>query len=623
MRKLFIILNVILLTMCLLSKNSDAQMVGHELLPDGAKERFGKGWIRDVEFSPDGNKFAVATTIGVWIYDSSTGKDENLLEDSMISGAETLSYAPFDSMLAVAHEDFTIRLWNPTLRNQERPIPALRGHSKRINAIMFSPDGRMLASASDDRTIRLWNPYGENDREKLIAILPYNAPVISVDISQDSQLISGGSTDGVLQVWDAGRGESLYESLKAHNDPVMTVGFSTDRTELTSASRDGSFKTWDLVGNEITLKTTEQWNSRLYVLKFSPDGKNVATGTSDKQIMVWNRLAAEEVNPLKGHQDIVTALDYSPDGRSLVSGSPDGRILFWDTVGARKRYEIVGHTGGIKALVYTDDNRIRACGAGLDAKLRIWDAGTSRTLSLLHDHIGLAQTAIFSKDGKKVASGGHQDGTIFLSDVIRILEGNNGFDHDSLMTILSGNDHGITALAIAPEGSTLATGGVDGRIHLIDLNSKKSLRILRGPQSTITALTFVEDSTRLFSGEENGTIRHWNGLSGTEIGTGINVSFGAVTALTYSQISKLVVVGDRNGRIQFFNPETGRRKAKVFQAPHRSKITSLVLSRDGTSLVSGSENGTIITWVMNDVLQDSGERSIVNPGQSVQQRVHL
>lgn len=621
MRRLFIVLNVILLTMCLILKNSDAQMVGHELLPDGAKERFGKGWIRDVEFSPDGNKFAVATTIGVWIYDSSTGKDENLLEDSMISGAETLSYAPFDSMLAVAHEDFTIRLWNPTIRNQDRPIPTLRGHSKRINAIMFSPDGRMLASASDDQTIRLWNPYGESDREKLLAILPYNAPVISVDISQDSQLIGGGSADGVLKVWDAGRGESLYESLSAHNDAVMTIGFSADRTELASASSDGSFKIWDLVGNDINLKTVEQWDSRFYVLKFSPDGNTVATGTSDKQIMVWNRLTAAEVNPLKGHQDIVTALDYSPDGRSLVSGSPDGRILFWDTVSTRKRYEIVGHTGGIKALVYTEDRRIRACGAGLDAKLRIWDAGTSRTLSLLHDHIGLAQTAIFSKDGKKVASGGHQDGTIFLSDVIRILEGNNGFDQDSLMTILSGNDHGITALAIAPEGTTLASGGVDGRIHLIDLNSNRSLGILRGPQSTITSLTFVEDSTRLFSGEENGTIRQWNGLSGSEIGDGFAVSFGAVTALTYSPINKLLVVGDRNGKIQFLNPETGKRKAKEFQTPHRSKITSLVFSEDGTSLVSGSENGTILHWGMNEVQRSSEKQVDVSLNQNAHQQV--
>ena len=56
-------------------------------LPEGAITRFGKGTINDIKFSPDGTQFAVATTIGVWIYDSeckrrwdyaSVGLGENL-----------------------------------------------------------------------------------------------------------------------------------------------------------------------------------------------------------------------------------------------------------------------------------------------------------------------------------------------------------------------------------------------------------------------------------------------------------------------------------------------------------------------------------------------------------------
>lgn len=620
MKKFFITINIISLTIVLFFNHADAQIVGQEFLPDGAKERFGKGWIRDVEFSPDGKKFAVATTIGVWIYDSLSGNEENLLEDSLISGTEALAYAPSGSILAVAHEDFTIRLWNPTIIDQERPIPALRGHTGRIHAIIYSPDGSMIASASDDKTIRLWNPNGQNDREKLIAILPYKAPVSCVDISSDNHLIAGGSDDGIVQVWDAGTGEPVREPNQAHKDAVVAVHFSPDRTELASASPDGSFKIWNLVGNETTLSTTEQWNLRLYALEFSPDGNTVATGTSDKQIKLWDKLSAAETNPLKGHRDIVTTIDYSPDGRALVSGSPDGKILFWDIIGKRIRYEIAGHTGGVKTLAYSEDNRIRACGAGLDGKLRIWDAGTSTALSLLRDHIGLIQAVTFSKNSKTLASGGKQDGTVFISDVNNILENSDGFDDESLLTILTGNEHGITALAIAPEDSTLATGGVDGRIHLIDLNSKRKLDILRGPQSTITALTFLKDGTRLFSGEENGTVRHWNGLTGREIGTGFNISFGAVTALTYSPINEYLAVGDVKGKIQFYNPKTGSKNTKTFQTPHRSKITSLVFSNDGNSMVSGSENGTIILWNMKPVYNSPEKQTKVPTDRNLQKQ---
>ena len=51
-------------------------------LPEGAITRFGKGTVNDIKFSPDGTQFAVATTIGVWIYDAKTGNENSLLVSS-------------------------------------------------------------------------------------------------------------------------------------------------------------------------------------------------------------------------------------------------------------------------------------------------------------------------------------------------------------------------------------------------------------------------------------------------------------------------------------------------------------------------------------------------------------
>ena len=44
-------------------------------LPPGAKARLGKGKINAVKYFPDGNKLAVATAIGIWIYDVHTGEE--------------------------------------------------------------------------------------------------------------------------------------------------------------------------------------------------------------------------------------------------------------------------------------------------------------------------------------------------------------------------------------------------------------------------------------------------------------------------------------------------------------------------------------------------------------------
>ena len=561
-------------------------------------KRFGKGWVRDIEFSPDGSQLAVATTTGIWIYNSHTGKQINRFEEHM-GGANAISYSQNGQLLAAAHQDLTIRLWEPNNKSQKEPIPALRGHKDKIYAVTFSSDGNssMLASASADKTIRLWDPHTLIDDDRLIAILPYKDAVRTVAFSFDNRMLAGGSDDGIIQVWDAGTGDRIYE-FKEHTDSVQAVHFSRNRTELLSASLDGNVFLWSLVGEGGRLHSPIQHNTSVYTAKFSPDGNTFATGSADKLIRLWDTNTTKHNLTFTGHKDSVSDIDFSPDGTTLASASPDGRILLWDTIGARTRIEISEHTGGIKALAYTQDNRIRACGTGLDGKLRLWDAGTSSELSLVSEHTGLTKAVTFSNDGKIIVSGGSEDGTIFLSNVLKILENNKGINNESLQTVLTGNTHGITSLALSPAGTTLATGGADGRIHLLDVASRRELKVLKGAQSTITALTFGVDGTHLFSGEENGTIRQWNALTGTEVGTGYNTPLGAITALSYSPRNECLAAGDTIGTIQFFDPVTKQKKGEGFFIPN-SSITTLIFSDDGSSLVSGSENGTIIVWDVN------------------------
>ena len=601
MKKIYVLIVIYLLISTPFLSNVYAQD-GSELdLSKRAIERFGKGWVRDIEFSPNGSQFAVATTTGIWIYDSHTGKQINQFEKHM-GGANAISYSQNGQLLAAAHQDLTIRLWEPNNKNQKKPIPALRGHKGEIYAVTFSSDGNssMLASASADKTIRLWDPHTLTDDERLIAILPYKDAVRTVAFSFDNRMLAGGSDDGIIQVWDAGTGDRIYE-FKEHTNSVQAVHFSRNRTELVSASLDGNVLLWSLVGEGGRLHSPIQHNTSVYTAKFSPDGNTFATGSADKLIRLWDTNTTKHNLTFIGHKDSVSDIDFSPDGTTLVSASPDGTILLWDTIGARIRIEISGHTGGIKALAYTEDKRIRACGTGLDGKLRLWDAGTSKELSILREHTGLTRAVTFSQDGKTIASGGSEDGTIFLSNVLKVLENSGGINNESLQTVLTGNTHGITALAFSPAETTLATGGADGRIHLLDVVTRRELKILKGAQSTITALTFTVDGTHLFSGEENGTIRQWNALTGTEVGTGYNTPLGAITALSYSLPNECLAAGDTTGTIQFFDPVTKHRKGEEFFISH-SSITTLIFSEDGSTLVSGSENGTIIRWPINEVL---------------------
>ena len=59
-------------------------------LPPGALARLGKGAITDIQYSPDGTRLAVATYIGVWLYDAHTCTKLTLLKHGQDQGATSI-----------------------------------------------------------------------------------------------------------------------------------------------------------------------------------------------------------------------------------------------------------------------------------------------------------------------------------------------------------------------------------------------------------------------------------------------------------------------------------------------------------------------------------------------------
>ena len=594
-KSLYFILSILIYTNLIIPVSYSQLMSDN--LPDFVEKRLGKGWIQDIEFSPNGENFAVATTIGIWIYNSRTGIEENRFE-GMMGGANAISYSPNGQYIAAAHQDRTIRIWNISRRFQAIEKNTLRGHNKKIHDLTYSPDGTKLASASADNNIRLWDLANlathQSDRIES-KLLPYRDVVLTVAFSSDSQLVAGGSANGTIQVWDANTGDRIY-LFTEHTKPVEEVVFSPDRKKLVSASIDQTVKIWSLVGVGGQLDSTISHNSPVYTVSYLSNGDSLVTGSADRLIRIWNtQTNTEQQSPLKGHKDHVSVLDCSSDSTTIVSGSPDGTVFVWDVIGERKKFEITGHTGGIKALVYTEDNRIRACGTGLDGKLRIWDAGTSSELSTIRDHFDLTQSVIFSNDGMHVASGGSYDGTVFLSDVLKILSNNNSIQTTTVSHRFDGNPHGVSALAISPRNSVIATGGADGNIYIFNIQTERVLKRLTGAQHPITSLTFSSDGSILFSGEENGTIRKWDALTGREIGDGVDLGpVGTISAIGYRNNDSTLLIGNKKGQILLAQYEQSfESKGQVSLLPYPSEITSIVFSIDKESVIVGSENGSI------------------------------
>ena len=174
----FSILTLIFMMLALVL-NSVAENAPQWHLPDGAIARLGKGAPRGIQYSPDSTRVAVATGSGVWIYDTQTGEELDLLtveetpeELNVLRGWEAdvraIAYSPDGHILAIAG-GYQVQLWD-TVSGQRKTT--LTGHTSSISNVAFSPDGRTLASSSIFSEIRLWdvnsgqykNPSGDIQR---------------------------------------------------------------------------------------------------------------------------------------------------------------------------------------------------------------------------------------------------------------------------------------------------------------------------------------------------------------------------------------------------------------------------------------------------------------------------
>ncbi len=202
-------------------------------LPEYATLRIGKGSINDLKHSPNGELLAVATSIGVWIYDADSGKEISLLQkqtDSVSIDAgsfQSLAFSPNGKLLASRALD-GIHLWEPNSgRHHSILKESLKEPLDMLSAsVIFLPNGRTLASANG-KIIRLWDV---ENRTVSKTLLGHTGTIASIAVSPNGKTIVSGSyfeSKKALRWWDIETGRTMFISKNVEGD-VFAIAFSPD-----------------------------------------------------------------------------------------------------------------------------------------------------------------------------------------------------------------------------------------------------------------------------------------------------------------------------------------------------------------------------------------------------------
>ena len=554
-------------------------------LPDGAIARLGKGGVsyddRGIAFSPDGSRLAVATSMGVWLYDAETF-DEIALLTGHKEAVTAVAFSPDGKKLAsVSGFNFpgTLKLWDVTTGQN---IATLQVKSGSVNSVAFSPDGTKLAWAD-----RLWDV----ETKQQLDILK-DKGLFEVAFSPDGKILAatgisaiGRTRSGVIKLYDVETGQ-LINTLaatqrtkwNASSKRVSSIAFSPDGQLLASGSADdGTIKLWEVETGRNTATFTEkpEPGSSMLCVVFSPDSTKLAVGSAEgikllevstgKHIYTRRHIDIGELEFIAS----VFSVAFSPDGTKLASVSWDG-VKLWEVETGNNLTTLQGHTRMVDAVAFSPNGLTLA--SHLVEGIQMWEIGTQQHISTLVEPSNFVTCFAYSPDGTKIVTGSvdarNAEHTLKLWDI----------ETGQSLTTLRGHTDVVISVAYSQDGTLLASGSKDKTIKLWAVSTGENIATLQGHEKTVFSVAFSPDGTTLASGSEDTSIRLWEIPTGKALYT-----LGGVNS---PQVGVEVLPAVRPGE-DVSKPQTDH-AVDIENETIRAPVFSVAFSPDGMKLASAS-----------------------------------
>ncbi len=428
-----------LLVLLLLS--SGAQPVAAQ----GGGTIVGRGGIRHLATSSDGKYIAVASTVGIWLYEAA---------------------------------DVT---------KQPRFIS---GHTEEVQQVAFSSDGAKLASASLDRTVGLWDV---QTGARLQSFEGARSGFYAVAFSPDDALVAAATTDqDAIRLWESASGRAVGV-LQGHRGQIVSIAFSPDGKELASGSSDQSVRLWDIQRGAES-RALEDVKARVTIVAYSPDGSLLAVGSVNGNVLLYRTSDYAVAQTFSMERARIGSLAFSPDGKTLAVGA-NAKIFLWDVASGRNLNSFDAHRSAVISLAYSADGS-QIISGGADNALRVFDANTNRELAQTRaEHARELLYTTFSRDGRLAAYAASGDPFVRL---VSLADGS---------TQLIDNANAVSALAFNSDASLLAVASADSVIlhNTVSLRAEATLRPNQR-LGAISALAFNSDSSQIAVGYSQGPI---------------------------------------------------------------------------------------------------------------------
>lgn len=328
------------------------------------------GALQVMTVNPQEGSLALGSASGlVQVWDNGLGL---LLNRSGL----TFTLHPSRPLLAIAHPDGAIRLWDLTTARFEQ---SFEGHDAALNTLTFDATAQRLVSGGQDGVARVWDATANTVRYFLF---DNRAAFTVVAFHPNGEILVTGSARGELKTWRASDGKLLRILQSPDGFALRYLAFEPHTNLLLSANANGTLALWDVTDGSLLSDQTAHVGG-ISAFALTPDGTTLLTAGQDGQIGAWNAQTGEELAflPQSGALGIptadllnlfgsptdliqqaplqveITAFAFSPDGKFLAAAKRDRSVWILDLTQGSILYRLEGYPAVVHLLAFTPDSR--------------------------------------------------------------------------------------------------------------------------------------------------------------------------------------------------------------------------------------------------------------------------
>jgi WD40 repeat protein len=287
----------------------------------------------------------------------------------------------------------------------------------------------------------------------------------------------------------------------------------------------------------------------------------------------------------------VLSVAFSPAGSLIAVGSsgPKGDLAqVWDVASGRLLRELAGHGGPVRTIAFTADG-LRVVTGSDDHIVRVFDAQSGRLISQFDQGGGILCVAV-SAHGNRIVVGS-DDHFARVWDWIT----------ESQVLEISQRKHSgpVSSVAISADGSVVVSGSTDATALVWDVSNRTLDHTVRNGLS-ISGVALSVDMEYIVTASPDGSVRVWQWKVSTEQPIKSWMGTDEITSVVFDPTGTRIILASRDKVIRLWDWSTNEKPYRL--VGHAERITSVGISADGNSLVSGSDDGTARVWSVRPVM---------------------